>query len=363
MNNPFANVSFKDLSRAAVYLSGKIIKANRECSGWWNRGSEHLTLSLAVWKMLCELKEFREVLTRPEDLIQMAAYNMRAYECRRYPRFLEILCRSVARQFADFDGLASKSFEHSWDDHWKFYSYSNIKTSDRAARKIFVAEDSRLEEFGNVFVCEEWAAESTEIAGIGGCIVDKWEVAKVIPFNSHDEAVLFVAQLADLLNTGGEPDCPAAAQFIRDTVAQAPVEQMRMELERKAAEQAKREEEERRRKEFEQQAAIARAKREESIRQGVHVYVLDLGNGTVKIGISNNVRSRIAQAQTFGLKVVRFAVTQQGFKESQALKIESACHKYFKDKSVTKEVFNIPYDEAKAHLQTYAPIIEPDEQG
>lgn len=70
--NPFANVSFKDLSRIAVYLSDKIIKSQQECCDWWSEGSEHLTLSLAVWKMLCELKEFGELRTRPEDLIWQA---------------------------------------------------------------------------------------------------------------------------------------------------------------------------------------------------------------------------------------------------------------------------------------------------
>lgn len=95
--------------------------------------------------------------------------------------------------------------------------------------------------------------------------------------------------------------------------------------------------------------------------QNVHVYVFELDNNTVKIGISENIRRRIKEIQGGGNTVLRFAISQRGFKKSEARRIEAACHRYFKNRRKPKqrEYFYVPYDEANAYLQTYTPVIEP----
>lgn len=358
MANPFANVSFKDLSRVAAYLGDELCSEyDKQFPNKYQRNfdcdvSARTTLSFVIWKVLCELKEFGELKTHPKDLLRRAVYLMRHYEYRDYNHFtLEWLCRAFTRQFSHFEDLPpKKDFPICWIP-WKFYGFydvQEIKTSDQATRRIFVTECSTLKSFGNFFVCEEYPVEFTKIAGLGGIIVDKWRCVTMIPFESRDEAALFIVQLADLLNTDDapdyEPDNPFAAQYIRDVVAQAPVEQMQVELERKAAEEAQQAEKER-----------------QIMLHGTHVYILDFGNGLVKIGISNNVRSRISQAKTFGQITVKFAVTEKGFSLDKALRIESDCHYFFRDKRVTKEVFRVPYEDAKAYLESHALVLEFDE--
>ena len=95
--------------------------------------------------------------------------------------------------------------------------------------------------------------------------------------------------------------------------------------------------------------------------QSVHVYVFELDNNTVKIGISENIRRRIKEIQGGGNNVLRFAVSQRGFKKSEARSIESACHRYFKNcrKPKQHEYFYVSYDEANEYLQTHTPVIEP----
>lgn len=356
MNKPFANVSFKDLSRVAAYLGNKLCSEydkqfpNKYCLDCFaNDEDARPTVAFVIWKILSELKEFGELKTHPSDLLGRAIYLMRHYEYshRYYPNVMDWLVRAFARRFSHFEDLPRKELKCAFDP-WKVYCFSDvptIKRSDRAARKITVKNIPELEKIGKAFVCEEWADEFTEIAGFGGIIVDRWREIIMIPFSTKSEAVLFITQLADMLNARGESDCPEMAQFIRDIVAQVPVENMRMKLECEAAEQAEREEKERK------------------IRSnGTHVYVLDFGNGLVKIGISNNVRSRIAQAKTFGQITVKFAVTEKGFDYGKACGIENDCHHFFKGKGVTKEVFRVPYDEAKARLEKHAPVIEFNEQ-
>lgn len=76
----------------------------------------------------------------------------------------------------------------------------------------------------------------------------------------------------------------------------------------------------------------------------------DLASGAEHAGI--------ATAKTFGQITVKFAVTENGFEVDKACKIESDCHRFFRKNSVSKEVFRVPYDEAKARLEKYASVIE-----
>lgn len=92
-------------------------------------------------------------------------------------------------------------------------------------------------------------------------------------------------------------------------------------------------------------------------RGGTHVYILQMDNGTVKIGMSANIRNRIAAIISHsGLEVLKWCCTG-GFPTVEARYIELNCHNFFHDKRKRGEFFKIDYEEAKKFLQGYAPII------
>ena len=91
-------------------------------------------------------------------------------------------------------------------------------------------------------------------------------------------------------------------------------------------------------------------------RGGMHVYILQMDNDTVKIGMSVNVQERIPTIiSNSGLGVLKWCCTK-GFTAEEARAIEASCHKNFSSKRKRGEFFKINYEEAKTHLQTYAPI-------
>lgn len=361
------SMSGRDINRIALFLTTELCNGAkdvfRHTYDFHAHSAERMSLALAVWQTLWELKEFGQMQTHPEYLIQHAASNMRDYQYRDYSHVLIWLCRAFARQFGDCDNMPQTKFvEYPRSinaQKWWLYAYDAegyAQQSDRAAHSLFIKRIPELERFGNFFLCESYPSDYTEVDGLGILVHERKDL-NVVPFDSYDEAQLFLAQLVDLLNSGEkDPVCPAATQFVRDVLEQAPVEQMRMEEERQAAERAKREEAERRRKEAEQQAAIARAKREEAMRDGVHVYIFQLDNDTVKIGISNNIMRRVKEVEG-AVKVTKIAYSRAGFKEWQAREIERDCHNHFRDKRKMNEYFFAPFDEAKEYLQTLTPIL------
>lgn len=328
-----------ELSRTAVLLGERICaEYNREhvkriADALFE--TEKMALALFIWKSLCKLKECGQMQIHPEDWSQCVLWNFRNYEYRGYPFALDLLMRAFARQIGDFDNLPRKTFYPAVGHTlWRFYNTgerSNVAQFDGWCRHFFIRNVPALKEFGDWFVGEYWYEEDSE----------QHREVIVVPFKTQEEAEFFLLQLADSLNSTNESGCHLAAQFIHDVVAQAPVEEMKIKLEQEAAREAERREKER---------MIAS--------HGTHVYILDFGNGLIKIGVSRNVRNRIAAARTFGQATARYAVTKEGFEFSAACDIESKCHNLFKDKSVSKEVFRVTYAKAKTYLETLAPIVE-----
>ena len=364
------NMTGHDINRVSLYLSRFIcIGIDEEYYNVYERlynlTSFEQTLSLAICKVLWELKEFGQMQTYPDCLIAHCATNIRDCQKRGFGYGLDFLFRAFARQFGDFANIPKREYEYNHDmicfgdGLWRIEGNGRetiAQQYDYAPHIFFIKEYPPLKKFGNFFLWEQWTTDFVDHAGLGRIAV-KTKMEPVVPFVSCGEAELFLIQLVDLLNSGEkDPVCPAATQFVRDVLEQAPVEQMRMEEERQAAERAKREEAERRRKEAEQQAVIARAKREEAMRDGVHVYIFQLDNGTVKIGISNNIMRRVKQVEG-AVKVTKIAYSRAGFKEWQAREIERDCHNHFRDKRKMNEYFFVPFDEAKEYLQTLTPIL------
>lgn len=157
----------------------------------------------------------------------------------------------------------------------------------------------------------------------------------------------------------------AAAQLIRDTLAQAPLEEIRLREEYETAERAAQLERERLEREKQEQLAEQKRKRFEKMRTGVHVYVFQLDNDTCKIGVSDNVQRRIYEIEDGGLDVLKFTCTKQGFLKNVAEEIESACHEFFKDKRKQRvqrrkcEYFHITFDEACDKLKEFGEIFLP----
>lgn len=86
---------------------------------------------------------------------------------------------------------------------------------------------------------------------------------------------------------------------------------------------------------------------------GTVVYVFDMGNGTVKIGISCNVTARKnAISNSSGLTIRKWCYTKPMLKW-KALEIEHKCHQIFNSQRQKGEFFKITYEEAHEKLQSF----------
>ena len=87
------------------------------------------------------------------------------------------------------------------------------------------------------------------------------------------------------------------------------------------------------------------------------VYINALDNGTVKIGVSNNVKSRQKSIiGNGGVFILRYCYTNM-LPVAEAMLIEQKCHVHFKERCKVGEFFYVTYDEAKAYLQTLAHVV------
>lgn len=85
------------------------------------------------------------------------------------------------------------------------------------------------------------------------------------------------------------------------------------------------------------------------------VYILQMNNGTIKIGITTDFEKRLNTIKhNSGLEVIKSCRTDY---LADAHKIESACHKHFRAYRLKGEFFKIEYAEACAELEKYAPIV------
>ena len=85
------------------------------------------------------------------------------------------------------------------------------------------------------------------------------------------------------------------------------------------------------------------------------VYLLKKENGLVKIGVSLNPLARIKALQThFAEKLVDVYISEptENYKE-----IEVKCHKFFKEKRVIGEWFNVDLKLAKERIEDFSKII------
>lgn len=83
------------------------------------------------------------------------------------------------------------------------------------------------------------------------------------------------------------------------------------------------------------------------------VYILEMSNGTVKIGCTKNFKQRMKNISTgSGLNVVNWCYSQN-FDSRDAYSFERMCHEAFSENRIKGEFFNIDFVSAVVELAKY----------
>lgn len=86
-----------------------------------------------------------------------------------------------------------------------------------------------------------------------------------------------------------------------------------------------------------------------------HVYIFDMDNELVKIGVSNNVRARMSTiTNSSGFAVIRHHETEP-MDDGNAYALESSLHRHFAAQRARGEYFKITFEEACAELNRRKP--------
>lgn len=81
------------------------------------------------------------------------------------------------------------------------------------------------------------------------------------------------------------------------------------------------------------------------------VYALDMSNGTVKIGVTQNLAQRIARIEGHSGLIVLRHFESKTFSDGNAFAIERACHKTFAAERTNGEFFAIKFEDAVAEIE------------
>ena len=399
LNIVLQHVEGKDIADLALNMAQEIaleFNANwKAYQKYWHNDftwTETCTLALTFRNILWEIKEYGELRTHPESLLSHATAQMRDYKCRGYSFYLTLFVRAFARQLCEFNNLPRREFGPSNDPcgHWYIYDSGMAARNDYSARQFQVESVYSHDEFGETkdflgyYVCESLYGffDCSGEDDIHPDYVQLDEFYKVVPFDSKGKAKFFVACLVELLNDGYgrkneegwyEVDYAkddyihqAAAQLIRETLAQAPVEETRIREEEEAKARAERLEKERIQREKAERKAAERAKIFTKMCTDSHVYIFHFDTGFTKFGKGNNVFARANKIKEGApISIIKWACTEP-IHESQALKFERQCKKHFADKNIQKlyperkynttENFEISFEEAVEYLKSLTPI-------
>ena len=96
-------------------------------------------------------------------------------------------------------------------------------------------------------------------------------------------------------------------------------------------------------------------KKASSLKQ--HVYIFEMSNGTIKIGISRDVKTRASNLRTgSGLEILRACYTKA--KTETARSLEEKMHEIFKAERTIGEYFTTKFELAREALEKEVPIID-----
>ena len=156
-------------------------------------------------------------------------------------------------------------------------------------------------------------------------------------FMTYQDAAVFIANLAIRLNSLAQNVLMRAAEVFATRITKD-YKDDKKQLERKQA-----------------QTKVAKPVQATKTR---HVYIFDMGNGTVKIGISKNVAARRnTMMHNSGLFIGRWCYTN-ALTDDRAFLIESRCHVFFKEHRTLGEFFRIPFADARAKLSEYECVFD-----
>lgn len=228
-------------------------------------------------------------------------------------------------------------------------------------RKIFIQTKTELNEdrkirrgkpYHDVYVLsEEWSTPE------GDGHTGDWEFYK---FLNLSEARTFIAELAIKLNTPGQRALLYTMEEFANWITEDYKQFSKQEKKRTDKLQSL---PKKKRPPFKDKLIEQIQQQQSTIPTGYSqgrklVYVFNMGNGTVKIGITNNVAERRRTIMfSSGLFIAQFCQTQL-LPEKEAMLVESTCHTHFDDRRVLGEFFRVPYQEAKEFLASISSIAE-----
>ena len=191
---------------------------------------------------------------------------------------------------------------------------------------------------------EEWASfENPEflVKGRDDLQVGYDKKVRIASFDNLDDGRFILQLLAALLNApANNPLCHEISPYIMRAFASFPDELAKIDAQEE--------------KEEAERAAKVEAEKKfyDNLHYGVQVYMCQLDNDTVKIGISKNVIQRSSAIEGHsGLKVLRWTCTE-GLPAREARQIESDCHSHFGKSRTHREFFAVTFDEACVYLQS-----------
>lgn len=216
---------------------------------------------------------------------------------------------------------------------WLFDISRNIYNRDLGRRISIVSRDIVLAGYKTTrlyTVAEEWHTPESE--GDTG----DWDY---YTFLNYQDAAVFIAQLALKFNS---PMQRRLMQMAERFVTKITAEHKNAITENQA----------------DQREREAKEKEFNRVKNLRHVYVFEMENNTVKIGVSNSVgRRRNDIIHSSGLEIPRWCYTKP-FPREKAFEIEADCHRFFKEYQTKGEFFRITYATALAKLQTYGEVFE-----
>lgn len=149
-------------------------------------------------------------------------------------------------------------------------------------------------------------------------------------FITYQDAEMFIAKLAVSLNSFDQQILMRAAEVFATRITKE-YKDTKRQIENNA-------------KQKEKAAKLANAR---------HVYIFDMENNTVKIGIAKNVEERRRQKiSDSGMDILRWCYTIP-FDVNRAREIERDCHIHFSKVRTHGEFFAVTFDEACTYLQSH----------
>lgn len=210
-------------------------------------------------------------------------------------------------------------------------------------------DNNRIISIENLEIIESWASfEDPQKTWERDGQLYQWgkdKEIRIAKFENYDDAMFFLTVLGAILQAPDDNTlCKKISPLFMEYLSRKHTEMQKLLLQ---------EQEEIRRKQEQRFLAEASKKANDLSRGATKIYVFQLNNGTIKIGISRDINRRIQTIQgNSGLTITQYAITSDPLTSYEARRIEAICHNHFYETRTRGEFFRISFDEACAYLQT-----------